>query len=419
MILFYLLISAMPFMQHPVFDASIGGLTVTKLLGVGCLGYSIYHGNRTGRIPQFFATTQAKFFCGLVVVALTSFMILGHTSRVQISPFAMYVSLLLQFFFAQMIVDTTPKLRRCIMAALIALAIASLYMIREWQQFHNLYRSFRPGAVVGDSNYFGISVVAALPVSYFLLQLRTSWLYRAFVLVCMLLTLIALMLGASRGGFLGLTLAALFIVARSPQPLKKLVAIVAICLPISLAVPQSPVRRLMNPTYSDDDAVQARRVAWKAGQRMIQTHPIVGVGLGNFRDLSASYEDPDEIVISIAHNTYIELAAELGIPGLLLFLGVEVASFISLEKSRKMARRLGDQFLQNVATGLQAGLLGNALALCFVSGQVQKLYWLVIFLGTCLPALLARAKVKKQMMDLKTVKGGAVLLERQAVKGLA
>jgi O-antigen ligase len=227
------------------------------------------------------------------------------------------------------------------------------------------------------------------------------------------------MLGASRGGFLGLTLAALFIVARSPQPLKKLVAIVAICLPISLAVPQSPVRRLMNPTYSDDDAVQARRVAWKAGQRMIETHPIVGVGLGNFRDLSASYEDPDEIVISIAHNTYIELAAELGIPGLLLFLGVEVASFISLEKSRKMARRLGDQFLQNVATGLQAGLLGNALALCFVSGQVQKLYWLVIFLGTCLPALLARAKVKKQMMDLKTVKGGAVLLERQAVKGLA
>lgn len=419
MIFFYLLIVSMPFMAHPIFDRSFGGLTVTKLVGLACLGYAVHRLATTGRVPSFFATKQARFFCAFAVLALVSFTFMGHTHKFEASPFAMYASLILQFLLVPVFIDNTPKLRKALLVGVFALGFASLYLIREWLQFHNVYSSFRPGAVCGDSNYFGISVVAVLPLSYCLLTQRVSWLYRGFVAGCMFLTLVALMLGASRGGFLGLMMAALYIVVRSKQPVRKLIAIVAIMLPISLAVPQSPVRRLLNPTYSDDDAVQARKVAWKAGRRMIETHPIIGVGLGNFRDLSASYEDPDEIVISIAHNTYIELAAELGIPGLLLFLGVGVTVFLSLERSRKRAQRAGDLFLKEAATGLQAALLGNALALCFVSGQVQKFFWFGIFLSMCLPALVGRSLARKKKMNLQMVKGEAEFLERRTVQGLA
>jgi len=36
-------------------------------------------------------------------------------------------------------------------------------------------------------------------------------------------------------------------------------------------------------------------------------------------------------VRTLAHNTYIEIAAELGIPSLVLFLGILIASFVEAE----------------------------------------------------------------------------------------
>jgi O-antigen ligase len=168
--------------------------------------------------------------------------------------------------------------------------------------------------------------------------------------------------------------------------------LLGILLPLSLAVPTSPLRRLLTPNYSDDEAVEARAVAWKAGINMIASHPIFGVGLGNFKPLSASYEDPRKIIISVAHNTYIEMAAELGVPGLAIFLSVQVGSFLTLARCRRSAERIGHRFLENASLGLQSGLIGTGLALFFVSGQVQKLFWFNIFLGMCIPSILKRAQ---------------------------
>ena len=45
---------------------------------------------------------------------------------------------------------------------------------------------------------------------------------------------------------------------------------------------------------------------------MIRAQPLTGIGTGNFKALSGKLG-------GVAHNTYIEIAAELGIPGLALF----------------------------------------------------------------------------------------------------
>jgi O-antigen ligase len=397
--LFYLLISSMPFTEHPLFGAWVGVLTVTKYLGGLCLLYAVFLVAKRGRMPSFFNTLQARWFAAFVVLALTSFSLLGESSRLGTSPFALYFSLLLQFLITCVFVDSVRRLRDVLLAEMASIAFASLYVIREWQVYHNIYPGFRPGFVVGDSNYFAVSVVVCLPISYYLIVLPGPRWQRLFTMGCMIITLTAFMLGASRGGFLGLTVASLFVVAHSRQRLRNLVALVAIIVPLSLAVPTSPIRRLISPDYSDDEAVAARRVAWQAGLRMIKTHPMFGVGLGNFKPLSESYEDPDNVWISVAHNTYIELAAELGIPGLLLFVSVLVTSFWALRKVRNAARRVGHTFVGGAALGLQSGLIGAAVALCFVSGQVEKIFWFNIFLTMCLPAAFARACAKRPKLE--------------------
>jgi len=90
----------------------------------------------------------------------------------------------------------------------------------------------------------------------------------------------------------------------------------------------------------------------------------------------------------IAHNAYVEIGAELGLPGLFVFLGILFFSYRTLGRVRVRAFRAKQPFIWQTALGLQAGLVGAAVAIFFVSGQYQKLLWLAIFLSMCMPEVL-------------------------------
>jgi hypothetical protein len=77
----------------------------------------------------------------------------------------------------------------------------------------------------------------------------------------------------------------------------------------------------------------------------------------------------------------------MGLPALLVFLGILFFSYLTLGRVRVRAIRARQPFVWQAALGLQSGLVGAAVAIFFVSGQYQKLLWLAIFLSTCMPAL--------------------------------
>ena len=118
---------------------------------------------------------------------------------------------------------------------------------------------------------------------------------------------------------------------------------------------------------------------------MVKAHPWVGIGLGNFKPLMTRYADPEDKIDTIAHNTYIEVAAELGLPALIVFLAIFVAAYEALGQVRRRAP--GPNLLHQAAFGMQAGLVGYAVSMFFLSAEYQKLLWLVIFLSMCLPPL--------------------------------
>jgi len=203
----------------------------------------------------------------------------------------------------------------------------------------------------------------------------------------LLVTVLAVTLGASRGGFLGLVVAFLFVVWHSRARLRNLVMAGALVLPLSIILPISPLGRLLHPSHGDKEAEDSRTVVWQAGVRMMKMHPITGIGLGNFKPLVREYEQGDTTVNHIAHNAYVEIGAEMGLPALLIFLGILFSSYLTLGRVRVRAIRARQTFVWQTALGLQAGLVGSAVAIFFVSGQYQKLLWLVIFLSICMPAI--------------------------------
>jgi O-antigen ligase len=386
-IFFYLLIGVMPLSQHHLWGATVGEATVFKYLGAVCVLYAVFYLASRKGIPPFFDSWQARLFFLLWILAAVSNFTKTLSSAPLSDPFLSYTSFLFLLFVTVSVVDSLRRLHNVLLVAIGSVAFASLYVIREWQKYHGLYADFRPGWVVGDPNYFTISALLCLPLAFYLM-LRAQWRWeRWFCLGCLLVTLLAVTLAASRGGFLGLVAGFLFVVWRSRRRLRNLALIGALLIPLSLLWPASPLQRLLHPTHSDVEAGDSRLVAWKAGLHMIRDYPVTGVGLGNFKPMMVRYTPAGESVDSVAHNSYIEIAAELGLPILLVFLTMLYFSFRTLGRVRRAALRSGAVLLGQAALGLQAGLLGYAVAAFFLSAEYQKLFWLVIFLSSCLPAL--------------------------------
>jgi O-antigen ligase len=393
MIFFYLLVSIMPLVNHPLWSRFVGGLTLTKFVGLACLVYALAHCVARRSVPNVLGSWITRLFLLFYLLAVVSYFTKGDQSDWKLSSLFSYTSFLFLLFVTAAVVDTLPRLRWTLLVAIGSLAFASLYVIREWQMYHNVFPGFRPGYITGDPNYFTLSAVLCLPVAYYIMRLEKSIWTRSFCMACLAVTLIAVMLAASRGGFLGLVAAALFIVWRSPHRIRNFVIIAACLAPLILVVPDSPVRRLLHPDYSDEWSKENRLELWGAGVKMIEDHPLTGIGLDNFKPLVTRYEGRGGDLEKIAHNTYIEVAAEMGIPSLLLFLAILYSAFHALGRVYKQADH--SPFLITAATALQAGLVGCLVSITFISCQDQKLLWFLIFLAPCVESLAQVAEPEK------------------------
>jgi O-antigen ligase len=420
MVIFYFLILVMPLSQHHIWAHFVGDLTGIKYLGMACLPYALVQLMRRQRPPSFFGTWQSRFFLLLYAIATLSHILMSRVDWWQ-SFWLTYTSMMILFFITLVVVDSLERLRWTIIVAIGSLGLASLYVLRDWQMFHNVYVDYRPGWVVGDPNYFSVSALLFLPSCFLLLQQkkpRWQWL---FCLGCLVVTLTALMLSASRGGFLGLVVCSLYVILRSKHRLRRLIVIGVGFVLLTVFTPLSPWGRLTNPNKSDNEAVDTRLVLWTGGMRIVQAHPFLGVGINNFRFEVPKYIREDELptnerVDRVAHNSYVEIVSEMGLPAIFAFLAMLISAWFSMEGVRRRAVRAGILFLPQIAFGLQAGMMGAAVAIFFVSAHYLKLFWLAIFLTMCLPPLCKEATEvapsKKAQSTAEELPGGLPPLPR-------
>jgi O-antigen ligase len=268
---------------------------------------------------------------------------------------------------------------------------------------------------VGDANFFSGAALLAIPLAYYLVGAKGPRWERIFCLVCLLTTVLALIAGASRGGFYGLCLCVIYIVFNSNRKLPAF-GLLVLLIPLLFLMPSSPIKRILSPSYSDITSTENRRVLWRAGFELVKEHPLTGIGLGKYK------ETMEQLGVlgtgGMAHNTYLEYAAELGVLGLLLYLGVLISAYRLLGRIRAKARDQQDLFYC-VSTGMQAGLIGFAGAAFTFSAEYEKPFWILISLSACLPALL-QARVNADLptslaKDPEVTRNNPVQLGRHGV----
>ena len=395
MILFYWLVSIMPLAQHPLWSMFVGQLTLTKYIGLACLLYAAVYLAGRGTFPRAWRASLTRWLLLFYALQALSRFTRSLPNPFEMDPLLSYTSFVLLFFVTVSVVDSPLRLRWTLLVAIGSVALASLYVLREWQKYHDVLAGFRPGFVVGDANYYTLSAVLCLPLAFYWMRgERPAW-ERFYCLGCVLVTLAGVSLAASRGGFLGLVAAFVLVIWRSERRARNFLLVAALSVPLLLLLPLSPLDRLLHPNYSDTFAQQSRIEMWKAGLRMIQDHPFAGIGLGNFKDVVGGYEEPGARIELIAHNTYIEIAAETGIPALIAFLAIFLSALGSLKRARLEASE-DSSLIRTAALGAEAGLVGGMVAIFFLSSQSQKLLWFMVFLAPVLEALAFETEPERQ-----------------------
>jgi O-antigen ligase len=191
---------------------------------------------------------------------------------------------------------------------------------------------------------------------------------------------VALLLTQSRGGLLSVGVVLLLWTVRSLRRAPALIGVgVAVVCVLQLSPGDSWQKRTEESTYHGEDVSERGRIdAWRTGLEIARERPMSGVGAGAFVVAWPTFAPGDAGPPRTEHNTFVQLLAELGLPGLLLFLGALCAGILGVSSIAR-APRFG-----SYARGVQCGLAG--FAVCSISGGIAFSWPFYILLGMSVAA---------------------------------
>ncbi|GAB6059638.1 hypothetical protein JCM31598_27550 [Desulfonatronum parangueonense] len=117
-------------------------------------------------------------------------------------------------------------------------------------------------------------------------------------------------------------------------------------------------------------------------------NPIFGVGLGGFKDAYidvALRSDDIDLVGSArspqaagAHNVFVQIGAQLGIVGLILYLLLVYFSYIEARRTARLFTAGGDKFLALLSSSIQVFIVVAIFVGMFTQMFGAKIFWVVI-----------------------------------------
>jgi O-antigen ligase len=138
--------------------------------------------------------------------------------------------------------------------------------------------------------------------------------------------------------------------------------------------------------YQDESTWSGRWSIWEGSFQVIASHPVLGVGAGNFGQAALNYSThifeasaAAGEATGVAHNMFLSVAAELGAVGLILFLGVLFFAFRAL---------LALSRLSALGAGLLLGFVAYGIGGMSLTSETDKLPYVIY--GSILSLLLWR-----------------------------
>jgi len=229
-------------------------------------------------------------------------------------------------YFAIINIVTTPRRLAIVCGAMVvACMVTSIGAFNWYREGVNLVEGFRTRwlGTFGDPNYLAMDIGLTVPLGVaFIAHRSTSWSFRAVCAIAVVLAVIAIVLSHSRGGFLGLCTAMTVWAFREKRRMQAIILGIAFVIGLLLFAPATYWQR--NETireFHNEGSAQSRVYAWEMAAKISSAHPVLGVGAGGFRFAWPLYATGPQVRSPlVAHNVFLDVVAELGFVGLLIFL---------------------------------------------------------------------------------------------------
>ena len=282
--------------------------------------------------------------------------------------------------------------RLCIVVLVACVGLDALYVnsgLSPW---------VRGRAYIGaglDPNESAALFVCVLPLAIMVAAQRahTRWIALVAAPACV----IALSKTASRGGLVGLLVVATVLVIQylGKRRWMHVVAIIVGAGAFAVGASDALVQRfatMLEPEsdYNYNDR-EGRIEVWKRGLGYMATHPVLGVGLASFETaegtLGAKANEGYGVKFTAAHNSFVQIGAELGVFGLAAFITAIWSSAAACRRARRLAsaQARGDPRLAQQQSDLASALLCAIAAITSTGFFLSFAYHpIIIFtIGAC------------------------------------
>ena len=266
----------------------------------------------------------------------------------------------------------------------------------------------RAAGLLEDPNAFALLIAFAIPLALLLVIRSPNLLHRLFWGGCCLLLLGGMTKTESRSGLVVLALSLVIgcwhyraqLARIRPRHLGFAMLGAAIVIPLAIyAMPAGYIARIQSLSVlsagakgHNDESLGRRASYIVVGGQMIRENPLLGSGPGTFplhyattgyaKAFSANRKIGD--LYRRAHNTYLEIFSELGIPAGLMFVGMLALGLYNLMRARKAWMLRRDWQQADLMTHLGVSFLSLTLFLMFLSAPNQKYVWIMLAMTSVL-----------------------------------
>jgi hypothetical protein len=326
-------------------------------------------------------TREIKLVLLLVAAALISMPLAQSPADAWAEFNSAFIKAVLMFI---VIVNVVRTERRLWLMMWLALAVGCFLSARAIMDFHagrllivgTRVAGAISGGMFGNPNDMALHLVTMLPVAIALFFTRRNPLSKLAYAACAALLVGGVVVSFSRGGFLGLLAAGAVLAWKLGQRHKLAIAVCVMFAAVGVLAlaPGDYASRLgtiANTSADKTGSASARRDLLLRSILVTARHPLLGVGIGNFRFVSI-HDAP-------SHNAYTQVASEMGLYAMAIyiwFIVVPLRALRRVERETYDARR-GSRYYY-LAVGLQAAIVGYMVSSFFGSVAYQfYIYYLV------------------------------------------
>ena len=288
------------------------------------------------------------------------------------------------------VVRTEARLKGLIflaMAAGIWLSVEAINDYRLGLMTVEGYRAAGRGTgIFGNTNDMALHLVTILPISIALMLGSKGVARKLLYGVCAAVMTAAIVLSYSRGAFIGMLIVLLFIAWKlgRQRRLEIVFAVLGFAGVIVLLAPDKYGSRLLSifiPSLDAEGSADSRRGELFRSIYVALRHPLLGIGMGNYQP-EMSYKG------LVTHNSYTQVAAEMGMTALACYVMFVVTPLKKLGQiARETFETRRDSRFYYLALGLQTSLIAYLISSFFLSvAYVWYVFYLVGY-AVCLRRL--------------------------------